>query len=200
MPSTSQRTFSSLVLVSGGPAALLELAALTFARQPLLVRRARRFRRTARLLHTQRLFDPCPQPLERELAVAQLAPGVLRARGDPRTEARTQTRPLTFGERSAVGKHDARLDTRGGDVRVLTARTGGPARADFNFVDRDCETRLYAEIVGQNTQKTGGIEGFNRGGSKVEMGKVLVIRRLSQLSRDFCASLRTDTVSDEKAA
>src|SRR5689334_4338089 len=77
----------SALVVTGPPAEALDVRAAALAGQPLLAGRRRRRRRPPRPLHPQRLTELVGEPLERELAVSELAALVLRdgAHDGPRT-------------------------------------------------------------------------------------------------------------------
>ena len=78
----------------------------------------------ARALGRECVGQAALQALERELAIAGLAAGVLRDRGHARSQARDDPALLLVGERRGRLDVEDRLDSRGGDVRVLTAGSG----------------------------------------------------------------------------
>ena len=72
----------------------------------------------------ERLGEAPAQPLERELAIAGLAAGVLGDRGHARARARDDPALLLVGQRRGRLDIEDRLDPGRRDVRVLAAGTG----------------------------------------------------------------------------
>ena len=100
----------------------LHLAAAALRLRSPLPRGGARLRCAARSSHGQRALEAAAQPLQRELAVAQLAPRVLRHRPHHRAEpGRDPIRcsPVSEGE---AGYVEHRFHARGGHVGVLAAR------------------------------------------------------------------------------
>jgi hypothetical protein len=85
------------------------------------------------------MAQPGAQALERELAIAGLAAGVLGDRADDRTATRHDARLLRLGQRIRGVDVEHGLHTRRRDVRMLTTGTRGTAgtQGDLAEGERD---------------------------------------------------------------
>src|SRR5204862_2646716 len=108
-----------LALVYARPAEPLHVAAAALVLEPAFLRRRRGRGRDATSGHAQRLAERCDEPLGRELAVAQLAPFVLRDRAQNRPGLRDDTALLHVRQRGRRLDVEHRLDPRLRLLRVL---------------------------------------------------------------------------------
>ncbi len=98
-------------------------------------------------LHRQRGRQPRAQPLERQLAVARLAAGVLRGRPDHRPAAGRDAALVLVAQRPRARHVEDRLDPGGGHVGVLAARAGRAAGAQLDLRQRDGQTAADSQRI-----------------------------------------------------
>jgi len=91
----------------------------------------------ARTRNGERRRESARESLQRELAVAGLATGILGDRDHPRAEAGDDAALLLVVEGVRGGDVEYGLDSRRGDVRMLAARPRGSGSADHHLAERN---------------------------------------------------------------
>ncbi len=121
---------------------------LRFCVEPALARGAGRPGRAPAPRDPEAGRDPRREAIERELAVARLAPRILGDGGDHRPRPLQQPRPLGLVEGAGGLDVEDRFDPRRGDVRVLAAGAAGAARAQLDLRQRDREAVVDLQLIG----------------------------------------------------
>src|SRR5437764_559032 len=114
----------------------LDLGAAPLLFEAALDRRLRRLRRPPTARDAERLVQLRDEALERQLAVAQLAALVLRDRAEHGAGLREHAPPLRVAERAGRLDVEHRLDARLVLLRVLSARSARPRRAERHIGQR----------------------------------------------------------------
>ena len=114
---------SGLVGVRFLPPAL-GVAATLLVIQPTPPATGRRLGLRPRARDVQGAVQPRGKALQRQFAVARLRSRVLRDGGHARPQFRAYARFLNVVQGVRLANVEGRLDPGGGDIRVLTARTG----------------------------------------------------------------------------
>ncbi len=128
---------------AAGPLAIAGLALLHAASLPGGGSRSGR-PATARLPKSRR--ELLGEALQRQLPVSRLAASVLGDGGDQRADAFQQPSPLWLIKRRRRLDIEYRFDTRGGDIGMLTAGTGGTAGAQLNLTERERQPFVDSQL------------------------------------------------------
>jgi hypothetical protein len=117
----------------GAAASPLDLGSAPLLLEPPFAGGSSWLRRAATTARSKRVRHSPPEARDRELTVACLTATVLRNRGHPRAEPRSQRVLLLGGQRLRGVDLEDSLDPRGGDVRVLPSRSRRAAGSQLDL-------------------------------------------------------------------